>query len=760
MSGYAANATVIARQLVVSGRVQGVGFRPFVRALAAQLKLVGWVKNSAGQVEIWVQGSSQQVAEFGQRLLADAPVLAQPTQVCSLAVEPLALVGFSIHDSAAGALGNAHIPPDYAVCAACLAELHDRQQRRYHYPFINCTQCGPRYTVIGQLPYDRPATAMAGFPLCPQCLDDYQNIADRRCHAQILACPVCGPHLYFQRLNEADIVGNEAALAAAVKALQQGLIVAVKGVGGYHLLCSALAEPVVARLRQRKHRAYKPFAIMLPWAGEDGLDSVRQYTVANAVAYSLLIAPSRPIVMLQKRPDTGLAAAIAPHLQELGVMLPYSPLHHLLLAALKAPLIASSANISGEPVLTDPEQARSRLNTIADAFLHHNRPILRPADDSVYQVLRGLARPLRLGRGVAPVELELPFRLPRPLLAVGGELKNTVALAWEQRVVISPHIGDLGSPRSLLVFAQTIAELTRLYGVSPRDCACDAHPQYTASRWAQQSGLTVHKVFHHYAHAAALLAEQPDCGQALVFTWDGTGYGADGQLWGGEGLLGKPGNWRRVSSIRAFRLPGGEQAAREPWRTAAALAWEVGEDWPACPVDSRVLKQAWQHQLNSPLSTSVGRLFDAAAAYTGLVCYADFEGHAPMWLENAAAGHSLSGMGIGLALNKSPEGLWVSDWQPLIAMLQDSSLSVAWRSACFHASLALALVAQAQQLRSEHDFVAVGLTGGVFQNRLLTEYVCTLLEQAGFTVLLPTQMPGNDAGLSLGQVLEAGSLMR
>jgi hydrogenase maturation protein HypF len=743
--------------MTITGRVQGVGFRPFVSRLAHQHNLSGWVRNHAGQVEIWVQGSVKNLALFEHQLINNAPPLAQPDQPVTQIVTAIDLGTFTIRPSVAGDVSQAHIPPDYFTCNDCLAEMRDKTQRRYRYPFINCTQCGPRYTLIKQLPYDRPNTSMADFPLCSECRKDYENPLDRRFHAQPLACPNCGPALAFHRPGNADINDNEGAIKATIAALQAGLIVAVKGIGGYHLLCSATSEAVVLKLRLRKQRRFKPLAVMLPWSGDDGLDQVRHYTEATATELAQLSDPNRPIVLIKKRLNTNLAQSIAPEMHELGIMLPYSPLHHLLLQDYGAPLIATSANISGEPVLTEAEQVESRLGLIADTFLHHNRPILRPADDSVYKVIGGSARAIRVGRGMAPLEFTLPFSLACPLLAVGGQMKNTIALAWDQRVVISPHIGDLGSPRSQQVFEQTIADLTRLYGLTVKQCVCDAHPDYSASRWAERSGLTVHKVFHHHAHASALAAEYKIAETLLVFTWDGTGFGEDGTIWGGEGLLGKQGNWRRVSSFKPYRLPGGEKAGREPWRSALSLCWEQGDDWPECPVETGLLKQAWQKQINSPLSSSVGRLFDAAAALTGIVQQADFDGHAPMWLE--AAGSGIVSAGIDLPLTCNRDGLWLSDWAPLLAMLRNQQLTLSKRSNCFHASLAMALVKQARQIRSEHQFISVGLTGGVFQNRLLTDYVTLLLQAEGYTVCLPKQLPGNDAGISFGQIIEAGSYL-
>ncbi len=372
-----------ARQINITGRVQGVGFRPFVSRLAHHLNLSGWVRNQAGQVEIWVQGGSEDLELFEHQLIANAPSLTKPDQPTSQPVKPVDLDTFTILDSVSADVSQAHIPPDYFICDDCLAEMRDKTQRHYRYPFINCTQCGPRYTLIERLPYDRPNTSMAAFPLCSECRKDYENPVDRRFHAQPLACPDCGPTLRFRKPGSADINSNESALKATVAALQAGLIVAVKGIGGYHLFCSASSESVVLKLRHRKHRAFKPLAVMLPWSGNDGLDVVRYYTQGNATEFAQLADPMRPIVLIKKRPNTDLAESVAPGMHELGIMLPYSPLHHLMLEGYAAPLIATSANISGEPVLTETDQVEARLGHIADAFLHHNRPILRPADDSV-----------------------------------------------------------------------------------------------------------------------------------------------------------------------------------------------------------------------------------------------------------------------------------------------------------------------------------------------------------------------------------------
>ncbi|MDD5034262.1 MAG: carbamoyltransferase HypF [Methylococcaceae bacterium] len=922
-------------RILVTGRVQGVGFRPFVSRLANELGLTGWVRNRSGEVEIRLEGTSAALATFQKALVERAPPLARLDPPRTRAMPSAGLQGFSIEPSEAGEGGKVHVPPDYFVCDDCLAEMQTPGERRYRYPFINCTQCGPRYTLIDRLPYDRPNTAMSGFALCPSCRSEYENPQDRRYHAQPLACPLCGPRLAFhypvrlgmvesmipasaaiasasdphpnpntvelsrhtgrdrrypvdrdvappvipsvwvpaisaektsKNLNstilnppslplaghgylyksesvrestpsplqgegwdggrdslnpgappshrrstptltlplpgggdlcrypclagggqgggrtlepcaessrvaltssvlppsqgpfrfapsphQGEGAGDEASLAACVKALKEGAIVAVKGVGGYHLLCDANDDEVVKRLRQRKQRPDKPLAVMMPWRGPEGLDGIMTAAQPEPAELELLKSPLRPIVLMKKRTGYPLAEAIAPRLREVGLMLPYSPLHHLLADAFGGPLVATSANVSGEPVLTEGIEVESRLGGIADAFLHHDRPIRRPADDSVFRRIDGQLRAVRLGRGLAPVERELPFELQQPLLALGADLKNTLALGFGQRVVISPHIGDLGSPRSLQVFEQVMADLKTLYGVEPAAVVCDAHPNYHSGRWARSLPIPCHKVHHHHAHASALAGEHGVDTEMLVFTWDGLGFGEDGTIWGGEALLGKPGSWRRVGSLRSFRLLGGERANREPWRCALALCLETGRDWAACPKDSSLLRQAFERGINSPISTSAGRLFDAAAALTGLSQEASFEGQAAMLLEALS---EPADKPIELPQKRDTLGLWRTDWGPLVTMLMDDSLGMAERGSLFHASLAQAITAQAEKIRSESGVSRIGLAGGVFQNRLLTEQAVQSLTRRGFQVYLPSEIPTNDAGISFGQIIE------
>ena len=741
-----------ARRWLMGGRVQGVGYRAFVFNLAERFGLSGAVQNLTGEVLVEAQGDVASLDAFAAALVSAAPPLARPHVVSSETIPLRKSHGFAILDSDASRQSNIHVPTDNYLCDDCRREMLAPNDRRYRYPFINCTQCGPRYTLITRMPYDRPNTTMADFPLCDACRAEYEDPHNRRFHAQPLACPVCGPQLSFVAPHEH--AEGHAALDACVAALRRGEIVAVKGIGGYHLMCDALNTLSIARLRASKHRPHKPLALMFPWQGEDGLQRVRAELQLDAVAQGALCDVSRPIVLLPRRADSSLPDAIAPGLNEIGVMLPYSPLHHLLLESFESPLVATSGNVSGEPVLTDNNEAEARLGKVAQAFLHHNRPIARPADDSVLRVIAGSPRLLRAGRGIAPLEFELPFTLPHPLLAVGGHMKNSVALAWNDRAVLSPHIGDLDAPRSLEIFEQVIADLQQLYGVEAQAIVCDAHPGYASSRWASKQELPLQRVFHHHAHASALVFETGLSKRYLMFAWDGVGLGDDGTLWGGETLLGRPGAWRRVASFKPFRLPGGERAGREPWRSAAALCWESDLDWQSSARDAVLLKSAWQHGVNAPVTTAVGRLFDAASSLLGLCDTASYEGQGPMQLEAAAHGNTEA---IMIPLHEGESGLLVADWTPLLHALRRDDVPVEQRAMQFHLSLANCIVAQAQYINARMPFDAVGLTGGVFQNKLLAELAMQQLNAAGFDAYLPQQAPCNDGGLALGQLIEAGS---
>jgi hydrogenase maturation protein HypF len=733
----------------LTGRVQGVGFRPFAYRLARHFGIKGFVQNRAGEVVIVGEGQAQALMQFGRALLDQAPTLARVHIASCDEQAPIGCIDFRILPSGSGAESDIHLPPDYFCCDDCLRELNDTRDRRYRYPFINCTQCGPRYTLICGLPYDRANTTMADFAMCAECRAEYEAPGNRRFHAEPIACSACGPQLSFHAPGSPVLQETSAALAACVDSLQSGKIVAAKGVGGYHLMVDATNIAAVSRLRERKRRPHKPLALMLPFDSAL-LDRV---LCLDPIAQAALFDPARPIVLARARAEAGLAPGIHPGLNEVGVMLPYSPLHHLLLQAFARPLVATSANISGEPVLTEAVDVETRLGGVADCYLHHDRRIARPADDSVVRVIAGRARPVRLGRGAAPVEMTLPFSLPQPMLAVGSHMKNTVALGWRNRAVVSPHIGDLDSPRAITVFEQVVADLQGLYGVSPQVIACDAHPGFAGTRWASALDLPQVGVLHHHAHASALAAEHADVDTWLTFTWDGVGLGEDGILWGGEGFVGTPGHWRRVTTLRTFHLPAAAEAARAPWRSAAALCWEVGQPWREDQYGLAL--QAWRRRVNCRATSAVGRLFDGAAALVGLLDDASFEGQGPMWLEAIAEGADADPVPLPIAKNAG--GLWELDWRPLIAPLSEPGRPACTRAAMFHASLAHGLLMQARAVRDEFGVRHVGLTGGVFQNRVLIEQAVALLGADGFDVRLSEQLPCNDAALSFGQLVEAGA---
>jgi len=762
-SGLEVNLEISARKITLSGQVQGVGFRPFIYRLAKVHQLTGWVRNCVGVVEIHVQGRSQNINHFVNDIFDKKPPLAKPNLDSDRQAKIAAFEAFNILDSEHQGEANISVPNDLYLCDDCLAELNDADDRRYRYPFINCTQCGPRYTLIRRLPYDRSNTTMAEFTLCPSCLAEYEDPNNRRFHAEPVACPECGPSLVFHsnssKLNQ-TVCNNESALKNTIALLQQGKVVAVKGIGGYHLMCDASNSKAVARLRKKKSRPDKPLAVMFPAPVASPFEIAESSVSLTQDDKSFLLQPGRPILLVEKKQGSTLSEEIAPKLNEVGIMLPYSPLHHLLLNDFGGSLVATSANISGEPVLIENHQVEKRLAHVADACLHHNRPIQRPADDPVYRTIANKPRSIRTGRGSAPIELKLPFELAHPVLAVGAHMKNTVTLAWKNRAVISPHIGEMDTARSFEVFENTINDLQDLYNIKAVQLICDAHPGYTSTRWANKQNLPVSSVYHHHAHASASYYECKSAMETdeaiLAFTWDGVGYGEDGTLWGGETFLGKPGEWLRVASMKPFYLPGADKAGREPWRSAAALCWEIGLPFEDIPVKDSLLKQAWLQKINSPQSTSVGRLFDAVAALNGVRVQASFEGQAAMELEALCS--SLTddvGGYVDIDLEESGNLLKIN-WKSLIVEMTDSTLSVSQRSAVLHNSLAHNILKQAKIFRRKHGVNTISLCGGVFQNRVLSEQTMALLFTDGFTVCLPEQIPVNDAGISFGQVIEYG----
>ena len=744
-----------ARKIILSGKVQGVGFRPFVFGLAKQQKLTGWVKNCMGTVEIFIQGSANNLDIFLVQLLNNKPPLSEPCIESNKSVDIQLFSDFNILNSEISKNSIISVPEDLFLCKKCLEEMNDPSNRRYLYPFINCTQCGPRYTLIKNLPYDRPNTSMAEFELCDACKSEYENPNDRRFHAEPVACEKCGPSLSFISAEINCKHNTLQSLDNSLNILEQGKTLAVKGIGGYHLMCDATNSTAIHRLRHNKKRPHKPLAIMFPVTDGDEFLIADQFVSLSNDDRAFLKQPSRPILLVNIKQRTVLSDLLAPGLDQIGIMLPYSPLHHLLLNKFNRPLVATSANLSGEPVLTNNSQVEQRLTHVADAFLHHNREIVRPADDPVYRTIANKPRPVRVGRGVSPVELTLPFELDQPVLALGAQMKNTITIAWGNRAVMSPHIGEMTAVRSLQVFESTIKDLQQLYNVNIQHIICDAHPGYTSSRWARKQNYPVDTVFHHHAHASTAYYESETSEDMMVFTWDGTGLGEDGTLWGGETFLGKPGHWKRVASMRPFNLPGGDKAGREPWRSAAAICWQTGREVnvlnnKTISIDTSLIKQAWKKNINSPQSTSVGRLFDAAAALCNIKAQASYEGQAAMQLETLC---EIADPSLELPLMRI-DGIYETDWEPLIDMLQDSSSSINQRAALFHGSLALTILHQAIAIRDEYSIDKVSFSGGVFQNKILTECALNLLEKNGFKVTLAKDIPMNDAGISFGQVIE------
>lgn len=718
-------AEKVRRRMALYGVVQGVGFRPFLYNLAASLNLTGWVMNSSTGLTLEIEGSPEDAAEFETRVERDQPVLAEVQARESWLLAPAGFTQFEILESAASDEITAGVLADAATCRDCQAELFDPSNRRFRYPFTNCTHCGPRYTIIHDIPYDRANTVMRDFPLCPDCRAEYEDPTNRRFHAQPNACPVCGPAL-------------ESTIGDAAAALAARQIVALKGIGGFQLLADARSQGAVARLRQRKHREEKPFALMMP-----SVEMVREYCEVSPAEQALLESPAAPIVLLTPINRRGIVEKIAENVAQsspyLGVMLPCSPLHHLLMRAFPHPLVATSGNRSEEPIAIGNDEAQDRLADIADTFVMHDRPIARPVDDSVARVTRGRESVLRRARGYAPLPIRVRRELPA-VLAVGGHLKNTVAIAVGKQVIVSQHIGDLETPEARRTFGQTIDDLCRLYRFEPQLVACDLHPDYASTQWAVASGLPVVSIQHHHAHAAACAAENDIQGPYLAVVWDGTGYGLDGTIWGGEFFLADGPNMERIAHLRPWKMPGGEAAVREGWRSAAGLSFEVFGTEKVGMIVARML----EHRINSPVTTSMGRLFDAVASLAGVARENRFEAQAAMKLE----------WSIGSLVTDEAYPLAGGDWEPMIReIVQDveRGVSTPLISARFHN----ALVGWIMDVARHSDVRQVALSGGVFQNRYLVERAAAMLESQGFAVYTHQRIPAGDGGIALGQAVLA-----
>jgi len=726
----------------VEGTVQGVGFRPYVYRLAGELGCSGHVFNDARGVVVEVEAGAAEVERFLTRLPAEAPPLARVERVMTEPVPATGSSGFTIVESPAGGEPSALVSPDTATCAECLEELFDPADRRYRYPFVNCTNCGPRFTIVRGVPYDRPLTTMAGFRMCDACQAEYDDPADRRFHAQPNACPACGPRV--------RLLGSDAddAVRAAADALRGGAILAVKGMGGYHLACRADHEWAVAALRGRKHREDKPFALMAP-----NLVAARALVELGTEEETLLVARERPIVLARRRPGAPVASAVAPRSPDLGVMLPYSPLHHLLLADVDLPLVLTSGNVSDEPIAYRDEDAVTRLAGIADAFLVHDRPIHTRTDDSVVRAVAGRPLMLRRSRGYVPTNIDLPVPAKRHVLACGAELKSTFCLARGSRAWVGHHIGDLSNYETLRAFTEGIEHFERLFAVAPAVVAHDLHPDYLSTRFAhEREGVELIAVQHHHAHLAACLAEHGETGPAVGAIYDGTGYGTDGTVWGGELLCGDLVSFERIGALYPVRMPGGEAAIRQPWRMACA--WLVAAE--ATPPATLPMRDEWEQVAElartgfaSPVTTSVGRLFDAVAALCGVRDEVNYEGQAAIELEAACDPVEEGAYPLGPDLDpRELVGAVVADLE--------RGVGVGVVAARFHNAVAAA-TAEACTRAGEGTVV---LAGGVFANRRLLERTRALLESRGLRVLVPERLPPGDGGISYGQAAVAAARTR
>lgn len=745
---------------MLRGAVQGVGFRPFVYRLANEMHLLGWVTNSTQGVVIEVEGAKECLDTFLLRIERDRPPRASIQSLESSYLDPTGFTAFTIQESDGSGPATAVVLPEIATCPDCLREVLDPSNRRYLYPFTNCTNCGPRFTIIEALPYDRLNTTMRRFTMCGECRREYEDPADRRFHAQPNACPVCGPQVALWNASGSVLSTRHEAVQQAADAIRWGKILALKGLGGFHLLVDARNQEAVLRLRKRKQREEKPLAVMVP-----SLEAAKTYGQVSALEERLLCSPESPIVLLARRPDPpsdAIAPGVAPRNPYLGMMLPYTPLHHILLRELGFPVVATSGNLSDEPICTDEKDALSRLGGIADAFLVHDRPILRHVDDSIVRILMGRELVLRRARGYAPLPIHLTAPLP-PTLAVGAHLKNTIAASVGTEVFVSQHIGDLETAQAFDAFQRVIGSFERLYGLHPKVVAADAHPDYLSTQFAGQMGLPIVRVQHHHAHVLSCMAENGLEGSCLGVAWDGTGYGLDGTVWGGEFLRPTATGFERVAHLRTFGLPGGERAVKEPRRSAIGLLYELyGDDLFAMdelapvgvfsPKERQTLKGMLAKHINSPRTSAAGRLFDAVAAILALHLEAQFEGQAAMELEWALAGVATDDRyPIQIVGDRFP---LVVDWEPMVRQILadvQRDLPAGRIAAMFHNALVESILAVARRIGETR----IILTGGCFQNRYLTERAVQRLRKEGFRPYWHQRIPPNDGGIALGQVVAA-----
>jgi hydrogenase maturation protein HypF len=753
-------------RIAVEGAVQGVGFRPFVYRLARIQGLTGWVSNENRGLIIEVEGPGASLKTFQERLLSDKPAVSRITKTRCIPLPcefPAGGGDFEIRRSQAGGEKLSLVLPDLATCDACRNELFDPHNRRYRYPFINCTNCGPRYSIISALPYDRCHTTMAGFELCPPCRAEYENPTDRRFHAQPNACPSCGPQISLWDAQGNTIGQKEQALVQTVEELRNGKIIAFKGLGGFQLLVDATSTEAVDRLRQRKRRPAKPFALMVPSS-----TVVASFCELCPAEEELLKSPAAPIVLLRARPHARAIIAmdsIAPDNPNLGVMLPCSPLHELLMADLNIPVVATSGNLSQEPICIAEQEALLRLKGIADFFLVHDRPILRHVDDSVVRVVDGKPMVLRRARGYAPFPVTAETS-SRAIMALGAHFKSSIAVAGPVGLLPSQHIGDLETERAFGAFQETARDLASLYNLEPTQMVADMHPDYLSTQYANEHGKTCLAVQHHYAHLLSCMADNDLQGEVLGLCWDGTGYGLDGSIWGGEFLLTTNEGFRRAGHLRTFSLVGGDAALREPRRSALGLLCEIhgwhALDLPLAPMVSftvserELLKQVVKKSLNCPRTSSAGRLFDGVAALLGLHQKTSFEGQAAMAMEFTAGPYNENqeAAPYPIEIVQQIDGVFMADWQPmLMALLADLSRGVATSlmASRFHDTL----VAMGVETATRVGVKRVALSGGCWQNSLLMQRMGSALTHSGFEVYRHHEIPPNDGGIAVGQLMAA-----
>jgi hydrogenase maturation protein HypF len=741
----------------VSGTVQGVGYRPFVFGLAAEHHLAGFVGNDTEGVFVEAEGVGEALTRFLADLQIRAPALALVERVTSEPAHPTGEPGFRIVESVTSAPRAALVSPDTSPCPACLAELDDPTDRRYRYPFINCTNCGPRFTIVTDVPYDRATTTMASFALCTACGREYRDPADRRFHAEPVCCPGCGPRLEFLRADGAAVPGE--AIATAARWLRQGRVLAIKGLGGYHLAALAASESAVAALRVRKHREEKPFAVMVA-----DVAAAHRLVEIDPAAHRALAAPARPIVLLPRRPDAPVATAVAPGNRDLGVMLPYTPLHHLLAGEVAQPFVLTSGNAADEPITYVDSDARKRLAGIADAFLVHDRRIHVRTDDSVVRVFRGRELPVRRARGYAPSPVTVPWRFDRPVLACGAELKNTFCLGKGRHAFVSQHIGDLKNYETLHAFSSGVAHFGRLFDIRPEVVAHDLHPAYLSTAYALgRDDVELVAVQHHHAHIASCLADNGEPGPVIGLAFDGLGLGTDGTIWGGELLVADLAGFERVGHLDPVAMPGGDAATRQPWRMAASYLDAVyGDAAPQLPLMRRH-EHRWRQVVslartgtNAPRTSSMGRLFDAVAAIVGVRDVVSYEGQAAIELEQRVDRHERVGYPVPAA---GPTPLLEVGRELVRCVVQDviSGVDVGRVAARFHHGLADAVVLAVQAVAARTGLATTALSGGVFQNVVLLDRVVSGLEAAGLRVLVHSRVPPNDGGISLGQAAVAAA---